>query len=186
MFTSRKSKIVVGATGMAMLLSAGGTAALGAPTAPGTPVGGTTHMFINVNVKSQTVQPVLFTGAIGDYGTSISMTKSGKVDAQGNYAKEVLKKGTFKIDATKVNAALIGAFVHATPNPATCSLLVSASGPSPLFAGTGLYKGISGSLKITLTAALLFPRSSNGACNENGDVSSMYGQVTGVGTVTFG
>ena len=142
---------------------------------------------MNTNVLSQTVDPTLITGAIGDYGTSTSITKSGKVNSNGNYELVALKKGTFRLNATNPNRNLNRKGTKAFPNPTTCSLAISASGVATLFDGTGLYKGIHGSVKVAETFALLFPRLASGKCDfvESAEPVKQFGVVTGVGTVKF-
>ncbi len=71
----------------------GGTSALAAM-----PAGGPVHFFATTG--NGIVGKITVTGAIGDYGKTLSMTKSGKPDANGNYVKVTMKKGTFEINVT--------------------------------------------------------------------------------------
>jgi hypothetical protein len=177
MLTARKSKFAAAAVAGIVLIGSGSTAFASATT----PAGGVIHVFADINVKSQTVDPIFFTGVIGDYGTSTSTTKAGKVDPNGNYEKVVLKKGGFEINATALN----GGF-KPTVNRSTCSIVVSASmEPASVYGGTGLYQGISGALKLSGTFAGIFPRKANGTCNFNAQPVTAYGEITGAGKVKF-
>jgi hypothetical protein len=135
------------------------------------------------------VSKILITGAIGDYGTATSMDKNGKVDQNGNYVRLALKKGTFEIDSTALNAKLNKA--PGVFNKTTCSFSFTGSGGVTLFNGTGLYKDISGSAQITLSFGGIGPRLTTGAhkgqCNpsHNAKELSQYGAIIGTGTVKF-
>jgi hypothetical protein len=181
MIATRKSKLAAVAA-LGTLLAGGGTAAFAA-AASSAPAGGTIHVFVNVDVKSETVNPILVTGAIGDYGKATDVDANGKVDPNGNFEKIVLTKGTFWLNGT----ALAAKANKANPpiNPATCSLSLTVSGPTQLFKGTGLYKGIGGTVNITETFGGVFGRLASGACNEAGNPVSQGGAVTGTGKVTF-
>jgi hypothetical protein len=132
---------------------------------------------------------VVITGAIGDFGTFLTIDKNGKADPSGNYVKITLKQGAFEIDSTMLNAAANKA--QPTVTKATCSAYFSVSGPVTLLGGTGMYKGIAGTVKITQTFAIIFPRYTSGAnkgqCNESANVQpiAQYGSITGAGTVRF-
>jgi hypothetical protein len=132
---------------------------------------------------------IVLAGAIGDWGQVTSIDKNGKPDDNGNFVKVTLKKGTFEIDATALNKKM------ANPRPqvqsdVTCSVSASGSGPVELFAGTGLYKGISGTANVTMTFTGVGGRYQSGAkkgqCEqENGQPLAMLGSVTGRGSVEF-
>jgi hypothetical protein len=182
MIATRKSKFAAAAVAGAALLG-GGTAAFAA-TSTSTPAGGTIHIFVNVDVKSQTTNPIVITGAIGDYGKGVDVTKAGKVDANGNYVRVTLTKGTFWVNGTVLNAKANkspGSF-----NASTCSFSEKVTAPVILFKGTGLYAGISGKPKITETFGGVGPRLANGACNPSANPVAFGGSVTGVGKVRFG
>ena len=182
MIATRRSKLAAAAVAGATLL--GGGTAVFASVASSAPAGGTIHVFVNVDVKSETVNPIVITGAIGDYGTATSVDKNGKVNPNGNYERIVLKKGTFWVNGT----ALAAKADKTNPpiNPATCSLALTVSSPTQLLKGTGLYKGIGGTVTITETFGAVFGRLASGACNEAGNPLSQGGAVTGVGKATFG
>jgi hypothetical protein len=135
------------------------------------------------------VSKILFTGAIGDYGTATSIDKNGKVDQNGNFVKVALKKGTFEIDSTALNAKLNQA--HGIFSKKTCSFSFSGSGGVRLFNGTGLYKGLSGTAQVTLSFGGIGPRLTSGPhkgqCNpsQNAKAVSQYGAIIGTGVVRF-
>jgi hypothetical protein len=183
MIATRKSKFAAAAVA-ATVLAGGSTAAFAAATTTA-PAGGTGHVFVKGNVKSQVTQPILFTGAIGDYGTSTSKDKNGKVDPNGSYIEIVLKKGTFQVNAVALDKKL--SEVVPVFTAATCSELFTGSGPTTVSDGTGLYKGISGTVTITETFAGIAARHANGTCNvsQSSQPVAQYVGITGVGKVKF-
>ena len=76
-------------------------------------------------------------------------------------------------------------------NKTTCTFDFTGTGPVTLFNGTGLYKGISGTLRITITFAGVGPVYSTGAhkgqCNfsNNAPLVAQYGSIMGKGAVKF-
>jgi hypothetical protein len=79
-----------------------------------------------------------------------------------------------------------------TVNKATCSAVISVTAPgSAPVEGTGLYKGISGTLKPTATFAFLLPRyasgKNKGQWNESNSAQTLdqYSSIAGSGTVKF-
>ena len=78
-------------------------------------------------------QPILIAGAIGDYGIATSETKAGKVDQNGNYVHITLKKGTFLVDATKLNGNQNGKLV--VQNKTSCSFAFKVTGPITISTG---------------------------------------------------
>jgi len=130
--------------------------------------------------------PVMFTGAIGDYGTTQRETASGTPDANGSIIKFTLKHGTFLGDGT----GLFNAINHAkfSFNSSTCSGFGGGSGPVTLSAGTGQYAGISGTVRVTVTFAEVGPRLKNGKCNmkQNAKPLAQTGAIAGSGHVSFG
>ena len=132
--------------------------------------------------------PVLFTGAIGDYGKTVRQTASGVASKNGNYIKFNLKRGTFVGNGT----ALFAKLNNATPafNNATCSGGFTASGRVTLGTGTGTYAGIGGSLNVSVTFAFVGPRFKSGKhkgkCNGNANPVAQIGTIAGSGRVSLG
>jgi hypothetical protein len=153
------------------------------------PAGGNVNVFVTPLSANGPKANIVVTGAIGDYGTALSVDKNGKTDTNGNYEKVTLQQGSFLVNATKANAK----FNHpkATVNTATCSVSATATGPVTLSSGTGLYAGISGTLQITVRFAFIGPRLSSGPhkgqCNESNNAPSLaqYQSITGSGRVSF-
>jgi hypothetical protein len=179
-----KLAAAVGALACALVL---GASALATPRSAGVS-GGTIRVFADASSNGP-VSKILITGAIGDYGTATSIDKDGKVDQNGNYVKIALKKGTFELDSTTLNAKLNQA--HGIFSKTTCSFSFSGTGGVTMFNGTGLYRGISGSAQVTLTFGGIGPRLTSGAhkgqCNpsQNAKQLSQYGAIIGTGTVKF-
>ena len=134
---------------------------------------------------------VVIAGAIGDFGSTLTTDKNGKPNITGNYVRFTLRKGTFEIDATKLNA-----ITSKTPpqlnNNMTCSFAFAATGPVTLFDGTGLYKGISGTVTLTVYDGGVGPAYTSGPnkgrCNTSSTAKPLAdrGWIIGHGTVKFG
>jgi hypothetical protein len=159
----------------------GANAALGAGMEPG----GSVHVFATPGPTGT----ILLTGAIGDYGKTLNINANGKVDANGHYVKVNLKHGTFEINAVALNVKL--AKVNPSINKTTCSGEGSGTGSVTLLDGTGLYKGLSGTLNVTASFAVIAPRftsgKSKGQCNLSNSAQPVdqYSWITGSGTVKF-
>jgi hypothetical protein len=153
-----------------------------APAAPASPAGGAVHVFVDVDTQSAT-SPILLTGAIGDFGKATVTDKNGKPDDDGNYVHVALKKGTFLVNETQLNKNFDGA--KPTVDQATCSLSVAATGPVTLSDGTGLYRGVHGTVKMSQAAGLLFPLKADGTCNMNAKPQKLFGELSGVGHLSF-
>jgi hypothetical protein len=171
---------------VALVAIFGGASAFGSPAASklaGGPV------YVHLTPSASGGGPIVITGAIGDYGTSHNVDKNGKPKAKSNYAMILLKKGTFEVNTTILNAKQAKA--QPNFNTATCSFTLSVSGPVTLFNGTGLYQGISGTANITVTFGFVGPVYTSGAhkgkCNtsNNAQPLAQYGSINGPGTVKF-
>jgi hypothetical protein len=169
-----------------------GVMAAVATAAPTTaPAGGVIEVFVTPPPGfSGAVFKIVVVGAIGDYGTATTIDKDGKVDSNGNYVKIRLKKGTFEVNSVVLNKKTNNA-PPTLVNRSTCSFAFGGSGPVTLFNGTGLYAGISGTIRITQTFAAVGPPYKTGPkagkCNmgENAQPIAFYGAITGKGAVKF-
>ena len=148
------------------------------------------RIYIYVTGVNSAHQPILIAGAIGDYGIATSETKSGKVDQNGSYVHIALKKGTFLVNATKLNGSHNGKAV--VQNKTSCSFVFKVTGPIAISDGTGAYQGISGKAIMTVVFGGVGPYYTSGAkkgqCNtsQNATPSGVYQSITGTGTVKFG
>jgi uncharacterized membrane protein len=180
-------RIAKTAVGVAVLgsLVLGGASAFAATT-PSTPAGGPVKVFATPS-PTGAGGTIVIVGAIGDYGRTLSINKNGTTDPNGNYVRITLQKGTFEVNSTTLNATANKA--QPTGDPTTCSGSLSVSGPVTLFNGTGLYRGIAGTVNITETFAFIASRYTTGKhkglCNESAQPLSEYGSITGTGTVSF-
>jgi hypothetical protein len=170
-------KVALGAAVMASLLVSSVPLA-----AAGTPAGGKIKIFVASPDKLKS--RVVVIGAIGDYGTAISQDENGKPDINGVFEKFTLKHGEFTVDATVLNKAV--GKVKPKVNLATCSVEFAGSGPGTVINGSGLYAGISGTLKISFDLVSITPRK-NGKCvlNEHIKPVASYDTVSASGTVSF-
>jgi hypothetical protein len=181
-----RSKSLVGLVmASTVALGAAGVAAASASTAP---KAGTVHVWVTPGKGA--VDQIVLTGAIGDYGTATSMDKNGTVDANGAYVKINLQDGTFMVNAVKLNQVL--AKVAPTIDKTSCSAWGTGSGPITLYDGSGSYAGISGTLTMTTSFAVVFPRyatgTKKGQCNFSNNaqpVATFIGDLTGSGPVSF-
>lgn len=166
------------AFGVTACLVGAGSSALAAST----PTGGKIRVF--VTNTSATKAKILITGAIGDYGTTVSQDANGKADPNGNFEKVTLKQGGFIVNGTALNKKLNSA--KPTVNSTNCSVAFTGTGPTTLEDGTGAYTGISGKVVITVTFAGIAPKTAKG-CNlaNNAPTFGEYQSITGTGSVSF-
>jgi hypothetical protein len=178
----RLHKTMIVVAGVFACLVAGSSVALGAGSS-GTPAGGPIQLFVQPG-QSQGNGKVLFTGAVGDYGSTHSVTTDGK-----KIATATLKKGTIKLNLT----ALSKKANNATPtiDAATCSFSLNVSAATPIISGTGLYAGIRGTVKITESFGFLGATyktgPKKGQCNMSNSAPTVAQMATvyGSGTVSF-
>jgi hypothetical protein len=175
-FTKTKNKTMTGAALIAASVFAiGGGAAHAADTAS-TTASGQVKFF--VDAFSNGTGNIIFTGAIGDYGTTA---------ASGKYIKVTLHHGAFEANVAKViakeNASAPGL------DRATCSGVSSITAPAPVLDGKGSYRGITGTVNVTETIAFILPRYTSGRhknqCDNNTRPIDAYSSITGSGKVKF-
>jgi hypothetical protein len=168
-----KVAALVGVTGCAL---GAGSVALAASGQ----TGGKIRVF--VTNTSPTKGRILITGAIGDYGTTLSENANGKPNPNGNFEKVTLRHGGFIVNGTALNKVLNGG--HPVVNKANCSVSFTGTGPTTVGNGTGAYAGISGKIAITVTFAGVGQKTAKG-CQLNGKIGGAYQSITGSGTVSF-
>jgi hypothetical protein len=162
--------------------------AVSADAAGSMPASGTIGVYATPG--SGTVARIVLTGAIGDYGTATQITKSGRPNQNGGYVRVVLKHGGFEVNSVALNKKANSAR-PLTNNTTTCSFSVTASGPTTLFNGTGMYAGISGTVRVTETFAGVGRRYASGPkkgqCNRSDAAQPLafWSGITGLGKVAF-
>jgi hypothetical protein len=121
---------------------------------PHIPKGGGEVQFSGYSNSDGAKSVAVLTGAIGDYGEAIRTTSSGSARSEFNELKLSLTRGSFRLNIAGIEGELGKAIYGAFPtNSRTCSGEVSVSGTTPVIAGTGTgaYKGLQGSLHMTIT-----------------------------------
>ena len=179
----------MGAVAGAVVLGCGLLGGTVGATASGASANGAVKVFVTPNGTTTAKHPgkVLFTGAIGDYGSVTSVNASGKATRKGVYRLLKLKQGTVLVDITSFQKQLQGSFTSPTAlDKTTCSLAVTATGPVTVVRGTGSYAGITGSFTMTATIAGIAPRTKGGACTLKTTTPSLatFTMITGTGNVT--
>jgi hypothetical protein len=178
----RLGKTAVGVVGLLACLIVGASVAMGAGSSQ-TPAGGRIQLFVQPAQKQGNGR-VVFTGAIGDYGRSHSVTTNGK-----KIAIATLTKGTIKIDITAVSKKANNA--PPTVDAGTCSASATVSAAAPIVSGTGLYAGIHGTVKITESFGFIGSTYKSGPkkgqCNmsNSGTTVAQMAIVYGSGRVSF-
>jgi hypothetical protein len=153
--------------------------------------GGAVKVWVTPSATGTTAKhpgKIMFTGAIGDYGTSESTNAAGKPTKKGAYKLLKLKKGTILVNGTTLSKALTSASpTGPTANETTCSFAIHVTAPVTIVRGTGAYQGITGSVTITAQFAIIGPLTKSGACTTKTSTKplSTYSSVFGSGTVSF-
>jgi hypothetical protein len=141
---------------------AGGSAVASAGTAADS---GVLHLY-EVGGISNTDTDV-FTGLFIDHGVD----HLGALD-HGNVNKIVLTHGTFEANI----ATLLARVKVVSSSSGGCSVVLQSTAPVPLSHGTGAYKGIHGSVTVTLVNAMDFAKK-NGKCPANPENTTPIGEV---------
>ena len=173
-------------TAVAGLVLAGGVL-IGSAADAATPVSGPTQLW--ASLTSGGPFKVIFTGAIGDSGTSVGATANGKSTKKNNpgYRLFILKKGTIFFNTQKIDAAENNnSAPPTTVNATTCSATFVVTEPATAISGTKAYAGITGTINVTISYAFTLPLD-KGKCNMNSNAnpSAAIGLVTGTGTVSY-
>jgi hypothetical protein len=130
--------------------------------------------------------PIVLTGAVGDSGTSANANSSGAPSKDGTYKLLKLKKGTILLNTTQLNKENNANTPPTTFNSTSCSGTFVVTAPVPVMSGTKAYSGITGTVTVSVTFAIVLPLT-KGKCNINTNANpiAMYGSVSGSGTVSF-
>jgi hypothetical protein len=152
-------------------------------SASAAPAGGKIQIWSTQNETA--TSPIIVTGAIGDYGTTTSVDRNGKVDQNGNYEKVVLHQGGFTINSVAFDKMLNKTRPHVSKT--NCGATFHGSGPIFVSGGKGAYAGIKGTITAVLNFVAISPTLANGKCNMSQNVNPVaeYGTVTGSGQISF-
>lgn len=126
---------------------------------------------------------VILTGAVGDFGESISVNPNGAINLEHNsQATLALSQGSFRLDVSGLDKNIVEAFTKFQANPTTCSGHIAATGSAPIVAGsgTGVYQGISGSFDLSVLVDEI-----DTACGADHAYLAQAFITTGDGTVSF-
>jgi hypothetical protein len=196
----RKAGLVEVAVVVAVLLGAGcsavrsvspGVASASASdaasqTAAGRPAGGGGAVQVHEYADSDGAgASVILTGAIGDFGAAVSVYPDGAIDPQhDSQVNLALTKGSFRISVAALDKKIVSGFSHFRPDPRTCSGVVRATATTPVVpgSGTGVYRGIGGSFRLTVTIAEIVPKS---RCDGTGALLGQAVITTGSGRVSL-
>ena len=170
---------------LALAATLAGSAAYAASAAtaaqvPAAAKAGEITVFVPLNAKTRA--PALVIGAIGDHGTFVSIDRNGTPDANGNYAKLIMTRGSFELDGRAFTRALRPI---AKPNLGSCTISFAGAASISVFNGTGAYKGIHGTLHGVGRAGLLAARDANGQCDHHANPVEILGSITATGNVTY-
>lgn len=124
---------------------------------------------------------LIITGSIGDYGKSFNVNAQGKDDSNGNYELVKLQHGTFLFNKTNFDEA--DSKTNFPINKTTCSAGGSVTGTATIVSGTGEYKGITGTLTITLSDSWVI--SDTTKCSGSNKILDQYAYVSGTGTASY-
>jgi hypothetical protein len=161
-------------------------AAAGSTSAPATaPAGGTANIMIyGINTDWALFQAIV-SGAIGDYGSTVSTHPDGNVGPARNSVMELrMTRGSFALSTTALNDAFVKLASHEPIYPPTCTDLIAVTVGTPIVAGsgTGAYRGIRGSFSVTLTLNEVEAR----PCQPSpGPFRAQLITMAGSGTVSF-
>ncbi len=114
--------------------------------------GGEVHVY-GVSPTGGNNNQIIITGAIAARGETSNVSE--------NIGMVTTPNGTFKVNLRELRHAMGTGGL----NQKTCSGAFTSTAPITLFDGTGAYKNIKGTIKLTTTFAAIFSKTDNGACN---------------------
>jgi hypothetical protein len=175
-----------------VLLSAGcASAATNTAMAGGTSVtrtttaGGVLHIIGYSKNSDGPYFTVILTGAIGDYGPAVTVHQNGAIDPEHTSQLRLgLRNGSFRLNIASLDNKIVSVTSHYASTP-TCSFHFSVTAPAPVVAGsgTGSYRGVSGSISMTVTSDEVDVKPCPGGTSK---FLSQLIVVVGSGTVSFG
>jgi hypothetical protein len=184
------SMFAIAAVAGALLLGGCGSAATKTPAggsaAATTPTAGATVHLTDYSDSDGATSTVILTGAVGDFGKAVSIYPNGTINPQHNSELRLaLARGSFRISVADLDKQIVSAFRQFPSNTSTCSGTVTATGATPIVAGsgTGSYKGIRGNFNLTATIDEVVSKST---CNASSPFLAEAIVITGSGTVALG
>jgi hypothetical protein len=149
------------------------------------PAGGKVQIMVySINSDGPDFRAIV-TGAVGDYGPAVTVHPDGKVDPEHTSQIELkLVHGTFRLSIASIDKKVIRAYRHWPANPRTCSGSIGFTAAAPVVtgSGTGAYRGISGSFRMTVRIDEVDAKP---VCNGTSRFLSQVILLTGSGTVSF-
>jgi hypothetical protein len=165
--------------------ASGSTSRVTTSQATTTAAKGTVH-FIGYSKNSDGPDlTVILSGAIADYGPAVTVHPDGSTDPEhSSELKLGLQHGSFLLSIANLDKKLVSVTSRWSSTP-TCSFHVSVTAPTPVVpgSGTGLYRGVSGSVNMTVTIDEVDVKPCPGGTSRF--VSQLIFLV-GSGTVSFG
>ncbi|MEY9876253.1 hypothetical protein ABH931_005763 [Streptacidiphilus sp. MAP12-33] len=104
---------------------------------------------------------VILTGALGDFGESVSVNPDGSVSTgHAGQMKLVLSQGSFRIDFGALDQQLLAAIGAHPMDTRSCAGHVTTTGTAVVVPGSGdgAYRGIAGTFHLTVTLDELVAR----------------------------
>jgi hypothetical protein len=95
---------------------------------------------------------LVITGAIADFGQAMRVRTDAASPTEYDQIDLQLTHGAFRLNIVDLETTLGQKFKRFPTDATTCSGIVTATAPTPIVSGsgTGAYKGISGSLVMTV------------------------------------
>jgi hypothetical protein len=155
----RLASVLVITASAGVLLSAGCASAATKTTMAGgtavtkTTAGDTVHLVGYSKNSDGPDLTVIVTGAIGDYGQAVTVHPNGTIDPEHTSELSLgLRNGSFRLDIASLDKKIVSVTSH-WPSTPTCSFHLSVTAPTPVVAGsgTGSYRGVGGSISMTVT-----------------------------------
>jgi hypothetical protein len=128
---------------------------------------------------------VIVTGAIGDYGQAVTVHPNGTIDPEHTSELSLgLRDGSFRLDIGSLDKKIVSVTSH-WPSTPTCSFHLSVTAPTTVVAGsgTGSYRGVAGSISMTVTIDEVDVKPCPGGTSK---FLSQLIVFAGSGTVSFG
>ena len=173
---------VVGCSAAASGATSGPSAA-GAPAAAASATSNTHLTIWSVNSDGPDFKAIA-AGAVGDYGSGVTVKPDGTVDPSHSSELELqLSRGTFRLSIAALDAAFVKAVGQWPVDTATCSIHGSVTRTAAVVAGsgTGAYRGIEGSFTLTISLDEDFTKGPS--CSLASAFQAQLIQLSGTGSI---